>query len=315
MGTTYNVVVIHNGGVTEPPVDFYASVQDVLDRVDNAMSTYKEDSEVSRFNRATAADWFPVSPETLTVVTEALRIAELTQGAFDPTVGPLVDVWGFGAASPEAATIPSPAALDAARARVDFRALAVDPTQSAIRKKLDGLQLDLSAIAKGFAVDQLHRFLKAQGYQNFLIEVGGEVRAAGTNAKRVPWRIGIDTPTAGIRTAGTHRLAIEVKDRAVATSGDYRNFREVDGQRVSHTIDPRAGRPITHALASVTVVADTCMEADALATASNVLGPKGGWALLNDHAPKWTGYMILHDGEGKFVDRMETGFQAMLVEP
>ncbi|MEM7166383.1 MAG: FAD:protein FMN transferase [Planctomycetota bacterium] len=307
MGTTYNVTIVGDAASVAP------RVQEVLDSVNDSMSTYKATSELSRFNQATAADWFPVSPELATVVAEALRIAEITHGAFDPTVGPLVDAWGFGPIKTDAP--PDVATLDAARALVDYRLVAVDTERNALRKKEDGVRLDLSAIAKGFAVDQIHDMLRANGYRNFLIEVGGEVRAAGTSGSGRAWRIGIDAPSPGPRTAGGHQVAISIADQAVATSGDYRNFRIVDGTRLSHTIDPRSGRPIAHALASVTVVAKTCMLADAVATAVNVLGPEQGWGLLKNRFTECTGYIILHDKGDRFVEKMERRFEKMLLKP
>jgi thiamine biosynthesis lipoprotein len=246
-----------------------------LETVNAAMSTYLPDSEVSRFSRHQGEDWFPVSPETARVVETALRIGASSGGALDITVAPVVDLWGFGP-GPRRTAPPSDDEVARARRAVGLEKIDVRADPPAIRKKDAATAIDLSAVAKGFAVDEVARHLEAVGVESYMVEIGGEVRTRGVKGSGSPWTIGIVTPDDD--RFGVERLAA-LGDRAMATSGDYRNFFEFEGRRYSHTIDPRTGRPVTHDLASVSVVAATCMEADALATALLVLGPESGYRL------------------------------------
>ncbi len=241
-----------------------------VDAVDTAMSTYQDDSELSRFNRH-GTEPFEVSDSMIEVVSEAQRIAELSSGAFDITVGPLVDAWGFG---PDPGGDPPDAdTIAVLLADNGFRRLDVDPEQRTLQKENAAIRCDLSAIAKGYAVDRVALGLTDLGLVDFMVEIGGEVRAVGRNAVGEAWRIGIERPEAGSRGMWS---AVALADAAMATSGDYRNYYEKDGVRISHTIDPRTGRPVTHRLASVRVIHPSCMTADALATAISVLGPEEG---------------------------------------
>ena len=246
-----------------------------LERLNDLMSTYRPESEVSRFSKSTETGWFEVSPETATVVAESLRISRLSGGAFDITVAPLVELWNFGPNAGEF-RIPPDEEILAAQERVGFASVEVRLDPPALRKSRPDVTLDLSAIAKGFGVDQIAGYLLQKGVGGYMVEIGGETRTYGTKQDGTPWRIGIQKPVA-------HELAlqktIEPGDRALATSGDYRNFFEKDGRRYSHTIDPRTGHPIEFHLASVSVVTEMCMTADALATAITVLGPDAGYDL------------------------------------
>jgi thiamine biosynthesis lipoprotein len=274
MGTTYTVTM------DALPADVSLSTlrQDVgaiLDRIEDRMSTYDDASELSRFNANQTTDWVAMSAETVDVVDAAIAVSELTDGGFDITVGPLVDLWGFGpAAGPPA--IPSDDAIAAILERVGYRQVRTRREPPALRKSHPEVEIDLSAIAKGYAVDEVAEYLESVDVSDFLIEVGGEMRARGRHPRGVPWRIGIERPVPGPRSV--HRVLL-LENAALATSGDYRNFFEVEGWRFSHTIDPRTGRPVTHALASVSVVDVTAMRADALATGLTVLGPAAGRAL------------------------------------
>lgn len=274
MGTSYSVSV---GGA--PPAaaldGLAARIQETLDAIDGRMSTYKPDSELSRFNAARDTAWRPASPQLVEVVAEALRVSRLSGGAFDVTVGPLVDAWGFGPA-PAPAGAPPPEALARAAARVGHAQLEVRAAPPMIRKRRPDLSVDLSAIAKGYAADRVAALLRARGIENFLVEVGGELRVAGVAPAGRPWRVGIERPADGPRAVF---LALALEDGGVATSGDYRNYREIDGRRYAHEIDPRSGAPVRHRAASVTVIDATAMRADALATALFVLGERDGLAL------------------------------------
>ena len=267
MGTEFNVKVVAaaDGVPTEEAVA--AAVRDSIDAVDRAMSTYRPDSELSRFNRH-GTDPFPASDELLEVVSEALRVSTLSGGAFDVTVGPLVDAWGFGPTP--VASPPDEVEIAALLAATGSEHLVIDPDRGTLRKLRPGLRCDLSAIAKGYAVDRVAERLAGMGLTRFMVEIGGEVRTSGRTAAGGVWRIGVERPDPARRLVWT---AVPLADRAMATSGDYRNYVERDGVRISHTIDPRRGRPISHRLASVSVIHPSCMTADALATALDVLGP------------------------------------------
>ncbi len=277
MGTTYTVKVVVGDDDDSAGDRLTVMIENVLAGVNAAMSTYVDTSEVMVFNRHGAGN-FEVSADLLEVVGEAQRVARLSGGAFDITVGPLVDAWGFG---PRGETQPpSDETIGALLAATGFEHLTVDVDRGRLAKGFAEVQIDLSAIAKGFAVDKVAGALIQSGHADFMVEVGGEVRAAGRNADRRVWRIGIERPEDGGRSVYT---AVPLQDLALATSGDYRNFVFRDGVRVSHTIDPRIGRPISHDLASVSVIQANCMTADAMATALEVLGPQEGAALAESH--------------------------------
>jgi thiamine biosynthesis lipoprotein len=273
MGTTYTA------RLADPVADSQTlgrEVQAHLDELDNRMSTYLAESDVTRFNRSESTDWFPVALSTCEVVLLSLSMSALTGGAFDITVGPLVDLWGFGPAG-EIDEAPAPALLAATRERTGYAGIEADCSQPAIRKDRPGLEIDLSAVAKGYAVDAMADRLEAEGFANYLVEVGGEMRIAGTKAGGEPWRVGIEAP---LRDRRDVYDAIGVTNTAIASSGDYRNYVEIDGQFYSHTIDPRTGAPVTHATAGVTVLAPSAGFADALATALLVLGVEDGLELV-----------------------------------
>jgi thiamine biosynthesis lipoprotein len=217
------------------------------------------------------------------------------------TVGPLVNLWGFGPGRGED-RVPSATEVEEARARVGYARLEVRDPPPAVRKAIPDLYVDLSAIAKGYGVDRVSEYLESQGVGRYLVEVGGEVRGRGRNARGTPWKVAVERPAEGERAA---YAVVEVDGVGVATSGDYRNFFEKDGRRYSHTIDPATGRPVTHALASVTVVSDTCMTADALATGLNVLGPEAGYALAEREGI--AALFIVREGQG-FARRATAAF-------
>jgi thiamine biosynthesis lipoprotein len=279
MGTTWAVKVATDSLDGERRVALDRAIGDQLERVDSLMSHYRQDSEVSRFNAAGPGEPVEVSPETLEVVALAQEIAVMSGGAFDVTIAPLVDAWGFGP-GPSPAAVPTDEAIAALLDRIGHDELVVDPARSTLAKRRESVSLDLSAIAKGYAVDRVARALEAQGVERYLVEIGGELRARGQNRRGEPWRVAIEKPRGG--DEGSTRV-IGLESGSVATSGEYRNFRIVEGRRVSHTIDPRTGRPVAHRLAAVSVVDTDCARADALATALNVLGPEDGWRLAVDH--------------------------------
>jgi thiamine biosynthesis lipoprotein len=306
MGTTYEVKL-----AARPPgielASLQADIASLLEQINNQMSTYRPESEVCRFSRAAKGEWFSVSAATAEVVAAALDVSDKTGGALDITVGRLVRLWGFGpgdgetrgslpagAASPDAFTPPSQDAVDAARAAAGYRRLAVRADPPALRKEVAELEIDLSAVAKGYGVDRVALLLEQRGIRNYMVQIGGETRAAGRRPDGRPWQIGIERPVVDRREVQT---IVPLVDAALATSGDYRNYHEYGGRLYAHIIDPATGRPVVHTLASASVIADTCMAADAWATALVVLGPERGYDCAEEH-----GLAAL------FIARRETGF-------
>lgn len=284
MGTAYHMKLI------EVPDDDKASIQTEIDAVladvDRRLSTYREDSEVSRFNRAPAGAWFEVSPATAEVATAALAISKQTNGALDVTVGPLVRLWHFGPQAisdiKQTADVapPDEDLLREALNRVGYRKLEVRADPPAFRKPLNGIEIDLSAVGEGDAVDRLANMLTRRGIDNFLIELGGEVRTGGPGPDGRPWRVGVQRP---IAKSLVNQVAVSLRNAALSTSGDYHRYFEHDGHHYPHIIDPSNGRPVTHTLASATVAADNCLTADGWATALMVLGPKRGYECAVEH--------------------------------
>ena len=306
MGTTYSVIV------PELAVSHQKSLKRRVDltlaKINSALSTYQSDSSIADFNASVSTDWMVVPGEFAVVADAAIQIAADSGGAFDPTIAPLVELWGFGPealstespASPTSAlptlASPTPALPDASEISLllqqsGYQFLQADLASSSIRKTKAALQLDLNAVAKGFAVDQLAQAVAEFGYVNYLIEIGGELRVSGRNAKGEPWRIGIDHP----RGDADGISGLTLSDGGVATSGDYRNAFVRDDVRYSHIIDPRNGYPVSHSLASVTVVAQTAMLADAWATALMVLGPSEGLKVAEQQG--LASYFILRNGQ------------------
>lgn len=305
MGTTYTVKVVGDGFGEELMTDLPAVMQGELDEVNAKMSHYLEDSELTRLNRWQSEGPFSVSAETMTVLGHAEEISRSSGGAFDITVGPLVDAWGFGPAGqpPEP---PSPTEIDRLRGQVGWRKIELDIEAGAVRKAHPELALDLSAIAKGFGVDQVAEALDRAGVESYMVEVGGEVRTRGLNDKGEAWRIAIERPDPTGR--GLH-LVLPLSDLALATSGDYRNYYEVDGRRISHTIDPRTGHPITHRFTSASVITEECVRADAWATALLVLGPDGV-TLAEDLG--LAAFFLERNPEGGFTEHRTTAFEDLL---
>lgn len=274
MGTSFTVKIVFPIDPDVTQDETAGVIRETVDGVDSRMSTYKADSELSRFNNH-GSEVFDASPEMVEVMIEANRVAEVSGGAFDITIGPLVDAWGFGPGPVTAP--PGDEVIERLLTEHGYRQLEIDHNDLTVRKANPLLRCDLSAIAKGYAVDRVVKRLKDLGFKDLMVEIGGEVRTSGVNADGLVWRIGVERPQAD--RSGVWG-AVELADTAMATSGDYRNYYERDGIRISHTIDARTGRPVTHRLASVTVVHPSCMTADAFATALSVLGPEEGRAVV-----------------------------------
>lgn len=300
MGTTWEIRIAGEGLDPDLRERVRAETERRLADVDRWMSTWNPDSEISRFNAAPGTDPFPVSFETAEVVALALEVGRASEGAFDVTVGPLVALWGFGSQA-RAQSSPSDDEIEALRRHVGLQALDVDrgdPGAGGLLLKRDPeVQIDLSGIAKGYGVDHVARGLRALGREDFLVEIGGEIRAAGERPGGGPWRVAIERPLDHGRAI---QEVIALSDRAMATSGDYRIFYREDGRRLSHALDPRTARPVDDGTASATVLAPDCATADAWATALLVLGPDPGLAIARSEG--LAAMLLIRDAEGGITE-------------
>lgn len=280
----FRVLVATDDKEPEQLLAIKSAVNGSLQRVNELMSTYLEDSDISKFNRSDSSDWQTVDAETAAVVARSIEIAKLTNGAFDPTVGPAVNVWNFGP-NKEEPTLPAEEKLAELKTIVGYETIEFRFEPPAIRKQNPNAELDLSAIAKGYAVDRVGKSLEKLGYENFMVVVGGEVTTRGQRAQGGPWNVAVEKPEntgPTSRTVERAQRVVKLSGRAIATSGDYRNFFEIDGKRYSHSIDPKTCSPVDHDMAIASVVADDCMTADAIATAVMVMGQEKGAALCKE---------------------------------
>ena len=294
MGTSYRVVARCPAALDPAEIDA------VLSRVNASMSNWDVDSEVSRFNASPIGEWMTLSAPLAEVMATALTLSAMSDGAFDVTVGALVDLWGFGPVP--ARGWPDGVEIERALARTGFRHLEFEGDRL---RKIRDVRIDLSALAKGYGVDAVAVAVVGQGCTDFLVEIGGEVRVQGRNPRARPWRLGIEAPDG---SGSAHRI-VTMNDGAIATSGDYRNFFERDGKRYSHTIDPRLGTPVEHVLASATVVHGSAMWADGYATLIAVLGPEAGLAFAESR--DLAAYLLVR-GEDRVEPRTTTAMAALL---
>jgi len=291
LGTTFNVSIVEAPAALDEEA-LQADILATLAHVDLLASTWRDDSELSAFNADHSIDWIIVSPEFCAALDSALALGRETGGAFDITVGPLVNLWGFG---PDGQVLepPSDEAIATALEGVGSALIETECDEGLVRKDNPTMYVDLSGWAKGLAVDEVAEMLSEQGFENFLVEVGGEIRVSGHNSEAANWALAIEAPSTSQRVS---QAIIRVTDTSVATSGDYRNYFEHGGKSYSHTIDPRTGRPVTHNLAAVTVVHDSAAYADAMATALLVLGPQDGPALAQQL--ELAAYFLIRDASG-----------------
>lgn len=308
MGTTWTVKL---ASADAPHADaLQKGIQAQLDRVDGQMSTWKPDSALSRFNRAPAGTWQHLPDAFFRVLAHALDVARDSGGAYDPTVGPLVDLWGFGPQQ-RPHRPPTAQAIAAARKHVGWERIKLNAARHEALQP-GGMHIDLSAVAKGFGVDEVARWLLAQDVQDFLVEVGGELRAHGRKADGRPWHVAVERPGAaagGVQRRDQVGHVLALHDRAIATSGDYRHYFEDADRYYSHHIDPRNGRPVTHGVASVTVVADTAMQADPMGTTLSVLGPQAGMTFARRRG---LAVLMITRGEHGLEEHMSPAFEALL---
>jgi thiamine biosynthesis lipoprotein len=258
-----------------------AGIQARFDAVNLALSTYRPDSALSGFNANDSGAWVDIDAELGEVLAYALGLAEQSGGAYDVTVGPLVDLWGFGPA-PASRRVPDQAAIETARALVGWRKVQVDATKRRARKD-PGVRVDLSSLGKGRGVDRVAEYLDSQGVANYLIDLSGKLRARGVNSRGGVWRVALEKPQPDATSAssGFESVIVSLDGQSIATAGDYRRFFEIDGRHYSHIIDPRTGSPVTHATVSASAIAPGCMQADALATVFMVMAPGDAIVLAN----------------------------------
>jgi thiamine biosynthesis lipoprotein len=275
MGTTYNVKFAPVDGVDKQKLT--QQIEQTLIDINQLMSTYIPESELSRFNQWRSVEPFSMSAQTLYVLNEAKRLGAMSAGLLDVTVGPLVNLWGFGPQS-RPVKIPTDELINTTKQQIGLDQLIIGETWAS--KTQPSLYVDLSTIAKGYAVDQLAELLVASNITNYLVEIGGEMRLSGLKASGIPWKIAIEKPETNQRSI---QKIISIGTNAVATSGDYRNYYEENGVRYSHLINPNTGYPIHHNLVSVTVVHSSSMTADGLATALNVMGKEKALELAHTY--------------------------------
>lgn len=284
MGTNYHIVVVPKDTTIKiNKKQLQIQVMQTLEELESQMSTYREDSDLMRFNRGAINQWLTVEAHTFKVAVLSKQFYELSNGHFDAAMGSLVELWGFGASEVSMAKLPNAKRLQNAHRLSGSQFLEIHKNKMAL-KKIRAIQLDFSAIAKGYAVDRLAELMDSYAIQHYLIELGGELSVKGSNKRDNAWHIGIVQPkSSALESNNVHRSLYLSKAISLATSGDYQNYIIIDGERFSHTINPTTGMPIKHDLASVTVLHSSAAAADAWATALNVMGSKRGIAFANEH--------------------------------
>ncbi len=310
MGTVYNISLIGEPIDSQGRSMIATRVDSVLREFNHILSTYEDQSEISLFNRNKSLDPIPVSDEMKHVITAGQEFCSRTNGAFDITIMPIVNFFGFGF-EPGEDRFPTVEEIDAWLQLTGCDKLEIG--DSTISKSDPRVSIDLSAIAKGDGADHVTQFLINQGYDNIFVEIGGEIMTRGTNKDGKPWRVGIDRPNFDGAPGADLQEIIHLSNKAIASSGDYRNYREVEGRRISHMIDPRTGSPINHNLAAVSIIANSCMEADGLATSVMVMGADEGLAWLEVY-PDVEGLLITRNPDGSFEELMTSGFKQYIAD-
>jgi thiamine biosynthesis lipoprotein len=312
MGSVYTVKIVGTNVTSAPVEGLKSAIEHRLQEVNRQMSHYQPDSELSRFNRAPAKVPFKVSPEFARIVRLALEINRRSRGAFDPTLAPVINLWGFGEQSDRRA-VPAEAEVKKALAKTGCAHLSVTP-QDELVKDIPELALNLSGIAKGFGVDEMVRILIEHGFTNCYASIAGEVRVHGWSPRSTPWLIGVSAPISNWRDHDPMAAAVSLSDQAISTSGDYQKFFfDAQGRRLSHIFDPRTGWPVQHDVGGVSVVASDATTADALATTLFVLGRPEGMRFIES----WTNaaaLFIVREPEGRFRDIPSSRFPALLRE-
>ena len=295
MGTHYSIVVDSPNQTSGNGAQLQAKIDARLLQINAQMSTWDNESEISRFNDSTSTDWFDVSSEFARVTAEAKKIHQLSNGAFDPSVAPLITLWGFG--DNRKKNVPDAAAIEETQKSIGMQHLEVRINPPALKKHIPGLQINLSAIAKGYGVDAIAELLITEGQPSFVVDIGGETRTGTAKASGDPWKLGVESPLGGL-----HRV-IKLTESSIATSGDYRNFFTMNGEIYSHAIDPATGWPVKNPPASVSVLHPSCMTADAWATTMMVLGPEKGIAIANAKGLS----VMFQNVQGDSIEEASTG--------
>jgi thiamine biosynthesis lipoprotein len=298
MGSDFTVKIVDGKLSAEQVTALKAEIEKTLAEVNRQMSNYQPDSEISRFNRAPAKIPFKVSADFAKVLRLALDLSRQSNGAFDPTLGPLINLWGFGEKNQEH-TVPSAGLLQAAMAKTGWQNLTITTTPELV-KDLPDLALDLGAVAKGFGVDEMIRVLRSHDLENVYASIAGEVRVLGHNPRGAKWVLGISVPVDHWREDSPMAAAVSISNQALSTSGDYQKFFvDAQGRRLCHIIDGKTGTPVQHALAAVTVVAPDSMTADGIATTLFVLGHEAGLKFIDAHDTA-AALFIVREKDGTF---------------
>jgi len=307
MGTTYHITVVT--GYFEDTAGLEEEIEKRLKAVNRSMSTYMKDSEISRFNALKNTDEkFYISDDFLQVMMIAKKVYEFTGGAWDGTVDPLVTMWGFGRFGVKD-SVPSAEEIKTCLARVGFEQIEISE-EKYLRKKNASVSLDLASIAKGYGVDQIADLIGKKGFKDFLVEIGGEVLASGLRTDGKPWKIGINTPRKDALLNQVYNV-VNLQNKALATSGDYRIFFEAEGKRYSHILDPKTGYPVTNRVVSVSVMADNCTLADGLATGLMVMGHEKGIEAVN-RIEGVECLIVVEEENGSFKDYYSKGFKRII---
>lgn len=307
MGTTYHVKVV--AGYFEHLNGLKNKINLKLEKINESMSTYMDDSEISLFNRLRqTGEEFCISEDFFNVVSEAKKVYNLSDGAWDGTVKPLVDLWGFGNPSYQK-HIPSPGEIQSCLDEKGFNSIEIKDNHCLTKKKAS-VELDLASIAKGYGVDQVAAVIKKEGYRNFLVEIGGEVIAAGTRKDGSKWKVGINRPGKDVPYDQVYKVVL-LHDKAIATSGDYRNYFTIGQNLYSHILNPKTGYPVSNGVVSVSIISDTCVFADGLATAVMVMGHEKGLKLLN-RLDDVEGLIVVRKKDGKLINYFSEGFKRYL---
>lgn len=306
MGTVYNIKYLD-----EEERSFKSGVDSLLEVFNASLNHYLPNSEISRFNHGDSSEMETSKIDTLyferpffyPVLQKSEEIVEATNGAFDPTVAPLVNAWGFG---PESGDLPDSSAVDSLLSLVGFEKIQF--TREYVTKTQPEVQLNFSAVAKGYGVDIIADYLSSKGIENMMVDIGGEIVCKGVNSRGETWRIGIDDP----KQSGNMTHALAIDNQAIATSGDYRNFYVRDGKKYSHTINPKTGYQVDHSVLSVSVIADDCITADAYATAFMVLGLEESKKVLEAYPS--LDALIIYDDAGTIKTFQTQGVEENLLE-
>lgn len=308
MGTTWHMTLVLAPDAKQDAKALRIGVEEILARIDAQMSNWRQDSEVSRFNQTQSTDWVPVSLDLVKVIEAAQQVSQLSNGVYDITVGPLVNLWGFGSAK-KTETKPSAADIQNALAKVGYQKLSTQEQPPALRKAIPDMYVDLASIAPGYAVDLIGQYFEQQGISNYMVELGGEVRTLGKSPRGDDWRIGIEKP---VDLGHAVQQGMNLVNAGLSTSGDYRDFFMENGKRYSHTIDTSTGYTASHSLASVSVIAENTTLADAYSTMLMAMGEVKGKEFSEQHQLK--AYFIWRTDQG-FETYATAGFQPFLVKP